>query len=310
MAPTLFTPEQAARSTLAALRWLTNLPRTVRMDFSSEFVAGVGQTVNVRNPVSAGEANVYTPANRAARDAIAFNDLTQTWIPVTLDKQVYNAIRLPDDWATFTLASMEQQVLIPQAESVVEALAAPLISEMTAIKAPTATGSGADVTYSGAAALKFNQNGSNALAVLSRLRRVLNGRKVPVQGRTLAVGSAVAEALLNVDTLNRVNEAGTSETLREATIGRLRGFDIVEDYSLPEDFSIAYHRDAFAFVTRPSRVPEGVAKGAVVSQDGFALRHIMQYNPLQLEDQSIVDAFYGAKTLDAKRAAAAGLAAA
>ena len=44
----LWTAEQAARSTLAALRWLTALPRTVRQDFSQEFVAGRGQTINVR----------------------------------------------------------------------------------------------------------------------------------------------------------------------------------------------------------------------------------------------------------------------
>ena len=103
MAHLLFTPEQAARSTLAALRYLSVLPRTVRMDFSNEFVAGRGQTINVLGPVKAGEAKVYTAANRTARDAIEFNDLTQEWVPIKLENQIYNAVRLPDNWATFTL---------------------------------------------------------------------------------------------------------------------------------------------------------------------------------------------------------------
>ena len=103
MAHTLYSPEQAARATLASLRWLTNLPRTVRQDFSSEFVAGRGQTVNVRGPISAGKANVYTKAQRDAREAIKFNELNQTWFPVKLENQIYNALRLPDDFATFTL---------------------------------------------------------------------------------------------------------------------------------------------------------------------------------------------------------------
>ena len=117
MAHSLYTPTQAARSTIAALRYLSVLPRTVRQDFSQEFVAGRGRTVDIKiDPVSAGTARTYTDANRSARDAIVFDDLTETTVPVTMDSQVYKAIRLPDDFATFTLESLEQEVLRPQAD--------------------------------------------------------------------------------------------------------------------------------------------------------------------------------------------------
>lgn len=310
MAHTLYRPEQTARSTIAALRYLTNLPRTVRMDFAGEFVAGRGQTINVKGPISAGEAHDYTASNRSSRAEITFNDLSQTFVPVRLENQVYNAVRLPDDFTTFTLEQMEDEVLRPQAEAVVDKLPVPLLEEMKKIKAPTASGTGPDVTYSAATALKFKRDGSNALAVITRLRKVLNTRNVPSQGRTLAVGSDIAEVLLLLDQLNKVNEAGTGDTLREATIGRLKGFDIVEDTALPGDFAIAYQREAFVFVTRPSAAPKGIAYSAAVSQDGFSLRHIMQYDPIHLEDQSVVDCFYGAATLEAKRAVSAGLEAA
>lgn len=288
MANTLWTPEQAARSTLAALRWLTTLPRTVRQDFSQEFVAGRGQTINVRKPISAGTAHTYGPTQRAARTAITFNELTETWVPVTMDTQVYNAIRLPDDFATFNLESLERQVLRPQAESVVDELTAPLVDEMEAIAS--------------AAGLEIAANGANALAVVTKARRILNERKVPFADRYLAVGTGVAEQLLNLDQLTKVNEAGTDGALREGIIGRLRGFTVIEDPALEDDFGVAYHRDAFAHVTRPSRQPEGAAKSSTVAQDGFALRWIQHYNPLQLEDQSVVDTFVGATTLDATRA--------
>ena len=293
MAHALWTSEQAARSTLAALRYLTTLPRTVRMDFSSEFVAGRGQTVNVLGPISAGEANVYTKANRTARDAIEFNDLEQNWVPVTLEDQIYNALRLPDDWATFNLESIERQVLVPQAESVVDGLAAPLVTEMVAINTDAAI-PGVVVGDDGT---------SNILRSIIAANQVLNARKVPREGRTLAVGTAVEAAILSLPQLQKVNESGDSgDLLRRATIGNLFGFTILADATLPDDFAIAYHRDAFAFVTRPSRQPEGAAKSATVAQDGFALRWIQHYNPLQLEDQSVVDTFYGAATLDANRA--------
>lgn len=289
MVHTLYTPEQAARATLSSLRWLTNLPRTVRQDFSAEFVAGRGQTVNVLGPISAGEAHDYTPANRTARSAIQFNDLQQTWFPVTLENQIYNAVRLPDDFATFTLTDLTRQVLIPQAESVVDKLAAPLIAEMVGIAT--------DASIPPVAA-----DGSNVMQVLIKARQVLNERHIPTDGRVFAVGADIEAAILMLPQLQKVNEAGTSEVLRNATVGRLFGFEIISDPALPADFAIAYHRDAFAHVTRPSKQPQGAAYSATVAQDGFALRWIQHYNPLQLEDQSVVDTFYGATTLDANRA--------
>lgn len=289
MAHTLYTPEQAARATLSSLRWLSNLPRTVRQDFSAEFVAGRGQTVNVLGPISAGEAHDYTKANRTARAAIQFNDLQQTWFPVTLENQIYNAVRLPDDFATFSLTDLTRQVLIPQAESVVDKLAVPLIAEMVGIAT--------DASIPAVAA-----DGSNVMQVLIKSRQVLNERHIPTDGRVFAVGADIEAAILSLPQLQKVNEAGTSEVLRNATIGRLFGFEIISDPALPADFGIAYHRDAFAHVTRPSKQPQGAAYSATVAQDGFALRWIQHYNPLQLEDQSVVDTFYGAATLDANRA--------
>lgn len=296
MAITLYTPEQAARATLLSLRQVTNLPRTVRQDFSNEFVAGRGQTVNVLGPISAGTAKVYTAANRDARAAIQFNDITQAWFPVTLEDQVYNAVRLPDNFTTFTLVDLTRQVLRPQAESVVDALAAPLIAEMTAIATD------ADIPA-------VNPDGSNIRAVLIQARKVLNARKIPAEGRYFAVGADIEAAALSDELLQKVNESGSSDVLRNATLGRLFGFTIVADPTLPADFGIAYHRDAFAHVTRPSRQPDGAGFSATVAQDGFALRWIQHYNPLQLEDQSVVDTFYGATTLDENRAVSVELAA-
>ncbi len=289
MANTLYTPQQAARSTLAALRWLTSLPRTVRQDFASDFVAGVGNVINVQRPVSAGTARTYTAADRTARAAIVFDDLSQTTVPVTLSDQVYKAVRLPDDFATFTLVSMEQQVLKPQAESVVDALSASLITKMQAVA--TATGVPA-ITLAG----------GNALEVVTKARTVLNTRKVPFSDRYLAVGVNIAESLLALEQLTDASRSGSDGALREATIGRLRGFTVIEDPALDPNTGIAYHRDAFAHVTRPSRPPQGAAFSAAVAQDGFALRWLQHYNPLQLEDQSVVDTFVGSETLDANRA--------
>ena len=294
MANVLYTPRDAARSTLAALRYLTVLPRTVRQDFSQEFVAGRGRTVDIVLPSTVGSSRSYTDANRTARDAIVFDDIAQATIPVTMDTQVYKAVRLPDDFATFTLTSLEQQVLRPQAESVVDGVTAPLLAVMNAVATAPTTGAGKVPA--------LLADGSNALQVLIAMRAVLNAKKVPFTDRFLALTPAAEAAILSLPQLQKVNESGTDGVLREATLGRLFGFTIVTDPGLTK--SVAYHRDAFAHVTRPSKQPQGAAFSATVAQDGFALRWIQHYNPLQLEDQSVVDTFVGAKTLDANRAVA------
>lgn len=292
MAHTLYTPEQAAQATLTDLRYLSVLPRTVRLDFSNEFVAGRGQTVNVLAPASVGDARVYTKAQRDAREAIQFDELEQTWFPVTLEDQIYKAIRVPDDFNTFTLKDANAQVYIPMAKSVVDGLAAPLVTQMSAIA------NDADAPIEDVAA-----DGGNILKVLIQANQVLNQRKIPREGRTLAVGTEVEAAILGLPQLQKVNESGDSgDLLRNASIGRLFGFNIIVAPELPSNFAVAYHKDAFAFITRPSRQPEGAAWSAVASQDGFALRLLRHYNPLQLEDQVVMDTFYGAATLDANRA--------
>nr|WP_276548112.1 P22 phage major capsid protein family protein [Brachybacterium muris] len=268
------------------------LPRTVRLDFSNEFVAGRGQTVNVLAPASVGDARVYTKAQRDAREAIQFDELEQTWFPVTLEDQIYKAIRVPDDFNTFTLKDANAQVYIPMAKSVVDGLAAPLVTQMSAIA------NDADTPIEDVAA-----DGGNILKVLIQANQVLNQRKIPREGRTLAVGTEVEAAILGLPQLQKVNESGDSgDLLRNASIGRLFGFNIIVAPELPSNFAVAYHKDAFAFITRPSRQPEGAAWSAVASQDGFALRLLRHYNPLQLEDQVVMDTFYGAATLDANRA--------
>lgn len=295
MPHSLYTPEQVSRSALAALRYLTVLGRTVRQDFSSEFVAGVGQAINVRGPISVGAARVYTKANRTARDAIQFDDLTETLYPVTIEDQVYKAVRLPDDFATFTLRAMEDQVVRPCAESVADGLNARLVARMS-----TAT--------TDSAIPAFKADGTNVAEVLIAMRGVLNKRKVPMSDRYVAVGPLVEAAILTNSSFQKANEFGGDGLLREAVIGRLFGFTIIADSSLPDYYAVAYNRDAFALATRPARLPEGAPFKAILAQDGYALRYLHQYNPTQLEDQAILDAFVGTATLDPLRAVSASAA--
>lgn len=112
--------------------------------------------------------------------------------------------------------------------------------------------------------------GDGALNVLRDLRKAMNKNKVP-QGQRVAVVNAEFEALLleAASKITNVDKSGSPAGLREASLGRLLGFDIVTSENLPvvaKPQVVAWYQPAVAFV---SQVTETEAMRA---QDKFADR--------------------------------------
>lgn len=332
----LYTPEQAARSTLAATRYQSTLARMVSSDFSTEFTPGRGATVTVKRPILIDKARVYTAENRKAEDAITYSNLYQPYTSVSLTDQVYNAVKLPDDFQTFTLESLEQQVIAPMAESVADHINRVVIGALESVKA--GLNSGFDVATQSAAQSKpyVGENGT-AYATIDALRdagtkfagfanyvtvkaaqlkatyredvlgairaahQLLGQRGVPLTGRVLAVGANWEAALLGTANLNKVNEAGDSGVLRNAVLGQLYGFTIVVDYGLGANDAYAFQRDAITLVTRTTAIPRGASFASIVAAQGFTLRYLQDYDPDHLTDRAVVDTFAGASVLDSQR---------
>jgi len=286
-------------------------------------------------------ARVYTQEQRHAEEPIKYSNLFQGYTSVTLGEQVYNAVKLPDDFVTFTLQNLEQQVIAPMAESVADRINQTVITALESVKAGLTAVDKADKgaivdeagkTYTGEDALtKFraaNADGTQfagfgagikgaqatslttALApkslgdVLRAIRaahQVLGLRGVPQQGRTLVVGANWEAALLALDNLIKVNEAGTPGALRDATLGRLYGFTIVVDYGLAPNDAFAFQTEAIALATRTTAAPRGAAFCSTVAAQGFTLRYLQDYDPTILTDRAVVDTFAGARVLDNQR---------
>lgn len=168
MAHQLYTPEQAARSTLAAVRYKSTLARLVNTDYSTEFTAGRGASVTVKRPVMLDKARVYTAENRKNGDAITYTDLVQPYTSVSISDQVYQAVKLPDDFVTFTLESLENQVVGPMAESVAEHLNKVVIDAFGSVKSGLLSGFDADPKD--AAAKPYLGTNGTAYATLKELR--------------------------------------------------------------------------------------------------------------------------------------------
>lgn len=302
------TGRKVVLSDIASLHYLSSIALTVNRDAEAGYERGYGSTVDVAMPVEAA-TGTRNSAQREQHTPIVFGDLTRKYVSVKLEDELYSAVHLPSEWLTWTLADFEREVVKPQAEAVASLIPAKLSAVMTTIKASQAANPGAaGVAYTEDKALKFKVDGSNLLEVVARANRILNKGKVPFINRTLAVGPGVAEVFRkNKDLLNVSFSADNGGLLHDATIAKVGGFTVVEEPALPESFSVFYEKNAFALAVRAADVPAGATFGGSVAQDGFALRHICDYDPVYAEDRSVVDAYFGAAVLDERRATAAGL---
>lgn len=254
------------------------LARTVNRDYENDFSGGVGNVVNVRRPLSlSGNSRAY-----GSSAAITVTALTEPAVqPVTLTHHLYSAVSLTEEDMNFNLEDFGRQVLLPQTSALAYDIEAAVAAEISSIAAGSLTW------------------GTDYVATFADARKALRDMGVPTTGMVAAVGTNVAAHLLKSDLLRKVNEAGTSDALRSATIGRIMGFDIVESNMLPEDDGYFYHKDAFTLAVRAPRVPEGVTFGKSVAGNGFSLRYIRDYDPTVLADRSIVSTFIGTATMSA-----------
>ena len=168
MAHQLYTAEQAARSTLAAVRYRSTLARLVNTDYSTEFTPGRGASVTIKRPVMIDKARVYTAENRENGDAITYTDLVQPYTSVRISDQIYQAVKLPDDFVTFTLESLEAQVVAPMAESVAEHLNSVVVGAFGSVK--SGLRAGFDVSPSVAQSKPYVGKNGTAYASLEALR--------------------------------------------------------------------------------------------------------------------------------------------
>ena len=327
----LYTQTQVSKYALAALRHNSLLARLIRADVSTDFSGAVGTTVNIKGPAHVGTARKYTDAERKAGTAITYDDITGTDRPVTITSRLYKAVKLPDEDVTFRIDDLAREVIRPSAEAVVDGVETELVKVLLTAKGVTNQDKGTDNQYfdttdkkhdsltdfDNEASLRFNGIGlalkytDADLTVNNRdeiedailtARNLLTARGVEKANRYLAVGANASFALNKLKVLNSVAHSGASDTLREAEIGRYKGFTVIEVPGLGVDDMIAFHADAVGLALRVPKPPRGAGFATTVSQDGYALSYIEDYDPDHLQDRAVTSVFIGASLLDFQRA--------
>lgn len=275
MANTYIKAEKVLFQGLGLLEREIVLPSLIWRDAGGSFRGAKNDTITIRLPA-------YTTARTRVLRAgtpITMDELAEKAVTITLDTDVYKAVPITDEELTLDITDFGEQITQPVIASVARLIEDKVVDEID--NAPYAT----------AHDIEFDPD--NPLASVLRARRLLNDANVPLDGRGLAVGSAIEEILLNTPNLLSASESGSTGALREATIGRLRGFNIVTVPAFDPNVAVAFHRTAFVLSLQAPVVPDGVTWGESASWAGLAMRVIKDYDFLNTRDRLLADTYIG-----------------
>lgn len=279
MANTFLNGSIISRTAVGLLARQLVLPQTVTRVAQTEFGGGNGDTVTVRVRTKVAARTQSTPGS-----AITYDDLTETSVALQVS-HLYNGVKVTDEDLTLEIADFGAQVLDPQVAGIAEGAEDEIGTAMN----------GLAVDDSFAVAATDDDTEGKILDA----REALSSSDVPAGDRFLAVSPEIATRLLKIDKFVRVNESGSDSALRDAILGRIYGFTVVESNALTSGTAVAYHRSSFAFANFAPDVPNGVADGAATMAAGVALRWIRHYDPDILSERSVVSTFAGAAAVDA-----------
>ncbi|MET8111186.1 hypothetical protein [Streptomyces prasinus] len=277
-------PEKIAATAAVALEESLVVPAVFQREGIDQFKGAKGDAINVKIE---GVLPYRTYGWRNDRSTeLQFDTYAEKTVQVTFGGDVYSGVQLTDEQNDFDLNGWAK-LMTKQVEAVGKGLEYEAVDYL--LKAPYS------VTLGGAVANRSYRK------TLIRAREVLNKFRVPKEGRTLLVGSAWENELLADPDLNLASNVGEAEAvsaLKEATLGRRYGFNIVVSDELPADFAVAMTSSAFIFATGAPSVPQSVPFGASASYNGVALRWIRDYDSTRLMDRSIVNTYKGFRIIE------------
>lgn len=277
MANTFVSIKEIARMALPRLIENLVFPNLIHRDFSNDFQPGKGATIQVRKPVVL-TANNFT-------GTVTPQDVTEGTVDVTLNKL-----------ATVDVAfgAIERAVSVDDLNRLFIEPAAVALAEK--------------INTDGLALLKTSGIPSKAadaasLEAFSLASAALSKAKVPSVPRN-AVWSPDAEAAFRtVPAIVNAEKSGTTEALRNGSIGKIFGIDnyMAQGVDSATMLGAAFAPTAFAFVTRPLVAPAGV-EAYTTNYNGISLRVTKGYDMTTKTEMLSMDVLYGYTVLDKNRA--------
>lgn len=251
------------------------LPMTVSVIPGEEFRGSNGDTITVRVPQPSTARTQTNPG-----DTITYDDVDEVAVEVQV-AHLYHAKLVSDQELSLSLEDFGRQITRVQVAAVATRAENQIATAMNNL----------------AGDAEIAVDGSDVDDVFLEAREALGRALVPLDNRFAAVSPEVATFLLGSDLLKQADTSGSPAALREAIIGRYRGFTVVESAGLTAGTATLYHRSGFAWANRVPVTPRGVNDSAAANAGGVGMRQIFQYVPDNLSDASVVSTFAGASVV-------------
>lgn len=224
-----------------------------------------------------GSKNSSTPG---VRQKIEFDLYEERTYPVSFQGRVYNGVAVTDEQADFDLDRWGK-FLSPQVKAIARGLQRRAVTKLV------------NQEY----AVTIGDAASNLRGSLLEARRVLNKLNVPTTGRYLVVGTDVESMLLSDENLAlaaAVAPARAESALAEASIGRIFGFNVIVDQTIPADEAFAFADNGFIFLNAAPSIPSSKSgDGATASFEGVTVRWLQDYDNDHFVDRSVMDTYTG-----------------
>lgn len=283
MANTFITPSVIASRALATLYNTIVLAGLVHRDYDADFNGKVGDTVTIRKPAT------FTVDEYSRGSGLDIQNATETSTTVVLDKLLDVSVAVTSEDLTLELNSFDEQILSPAMEAIAQDVDGRLAEAL--VDQATTDSQSADGTTS--------QN-----LAFREARAVLGRAKLPLTNRSAVLSPEAVSDVLGDDLFVTANQSGSTDGLREASIGRAFGFETYESqvfgYGADDKGQadgVAFHRDSVALVSRALALPmdSDATKASVQNYKGLALRVVKDYDIDQKQDVVSCDVLIGVK---------------
>lgn len=279
----LITPSLIARVGLATLYNTTVMAGLVWRDFDPDFTGKQGDTITIRKPA------VFSAQDFNRATGIVLQTIDEDSVPLKLDKLADVSFPVTSEELTLKIDDFSARLLTPAMEAIVQ-------------KVDTALGEAAADAAKGPGGGGTAVMDAKASDVMIEAREKLTTNKLPATGRYAILSPAGTSKALSDPLFVEADKSGSTDALREASIGRVFGIDTYESQTFgfgPGDVGkadgVAFHRTAITLASRALQTPMGVAPNqvAVESYKGLTLRVVFSYDAKYKQDLVSVDFLYG-----------------
>ena len=282
-------PEVFVEAGVEALNDKLVISNTVtKRNDTKKFFASEGDTITQRVKGTL-PVRQYAPRNDRSQPIIT-DTYAETKVALTLDvSRPYSAVKLTDEQRDWDFNDGLGDIIDAQMETVSQYMEFSVLQKI--INAPYERVILAKDNTAGLAAAK-DKNQDVFYNLVIEAKKALRLMRTPSEQLVCVVGVDFEEALLKSNRLVKFEGTGDN-ALASSTLGTIAGVQFVSSTHIPASEAFMYAPSGFiAFSGTPS-VPQSVPYGATTAANGWALRHLADYDTGFLTDRSVFDTYFG-----------------